>query len=99
LAVAFETLLSDFFAKGVTEKIVARVGLCLKGNSTASKYQEAVNTLFVKRGETVHLGNFTGTPDLLLARRAYGLCLTKIAALMPLTVKKLDEPIRHLLGT
>lgn len=99
LAVAFETLLSDFYAARVTEKIVARVGVCLKGDGAAPKYQAAVNTLFVKRGETVHLGNFTGAPDLLLARRAYGLCLTKIASLMPLTARKLDEPIRQLLGT
>jgi hypothetical protein len=98
LAVAFETLLSDFYAPGVTDKIIARVDLCLKGNIEAPKYQRAVKALFEKRGEAVHLGSFKGTPDLLLARRAYAFCLAKIASSMPLASKKMNEPIRHLLG-
>ncbi|MEI9988479.1 MAG: hypothetical protein WDM86_00425 [Rhizomicrobium sp.] len=98
LAVAFETLLSDFYTPGVTAKIIARVGACLKGNSAAAKYQTAVQSLFDKRGKAVHLGGFDGTPDLLLARRAYALCLAKIVFLLPLTVKKANEPIRLLFG-
>jgi len=88
----------DAYAPGVTDKIIVRVGLCLKGNIAASKYQKAVKALFEKRGEAVHLGSFDGTPDLLLARRAYAFCLAKIAARMPLTAKKMNEPIRQLVG-
>jgi hypothetical protein len=98
LAVAFETLLSDFYASGVTQKIMERVELCLKDDRGASKYKAAVKSLFEKRGESVHLGRFSGTPDLSLARRAYGLCLSKIAKLMPLEERKVDEPIRRLLS-
>ncbi|MEN6543664.1 hypothetical protein [Parvibaculum sp.] len=98
LAVAFETLLSDFYTQGVTAKIIARVGVCLTGNSGAGKYQSAVESLFDKRGKTMHLGGFDGTPDLLLARRAYALCLVKIVSLLPLTVKTTNEPVKALLG-
>lgn len=98
LAVAFETLLSDFYARGVTAKIMTRVGVCLTGNSDAGKYQSAVQSLFDKRGKAVHLGGFGGTPDLLLARRAYALCLAKIVSLLPVTVNTTNEPVRSLLG-
>jgi hypothetical protein len=55
LAVAFETLLSDFYAAGVTEKIVARVGLCLKGNIAAPKYQTESSASWIGAAASIGL--------------------------------------------
>jgi hypothetical protein len=98
LAVAFETLLTDYYAPQVNARIERRVGVCLKGTAGVRKYTRAVAELFEHRGAIVHQGRAAGDLDLLKPRRAYILCLQRIASLLDSLPRESGRPIGDLLG-
>jgi hypothetical protein len=73
-------------------------GICLKGTAGARKYTRAVAELFGHRGAIVHQGRATGDLDLLMPRRAYILCLQRIASLLDSLPRESGSPIGDLLG-
>ena len=98
LAIAFETLLTDHYAPGVTERITRRVRLCLRGVSGMRHYQEAVSNLFDCRGAIVHQGATATFSDIRIAHQAYVLCLQHIVALLQSLPSKEDSPVACVLG-
>ncbi|WP_396593824.1 hypothetical protein [Brevundimonas sp. R86498] len=75
LAVAFESLLIDSYASGVTGRIVDRAIHILKAEGQPAPVQEIVRKLFSARGDIVHAGSTSTTLNLPLAREAYAFCL------------------------
>lgn len=98
LAIAFDTLLMDAYASGVTKRLHRRVRLALKGVPGVIKYRAAVVDLFVARGAIVHSGRTDSDFDLLQARRAYVHCFVAVAARLNGLPNKGDHPIGRLLG-
>ncbi|HEV2388515.1 MAG TPA: hypothetical protein VGS20_14810 [Candidatus Acidoferrales bacterium] len=81
LAIAFEMLLTDNYAKGVKARVVRRVGIALKGLPRSRSMRDEVARLFEARGEVVHQGKHTTQTDLIVARKAYALSLIRLAKL------------------
>jgi hypothetical protein len=99
LAIAIETLLIDHFSPGMTERLVARAQFCMRGVPGTRKYQQAILDLFKMRGSIVHLGEVPPKGyDLHEARRAYVLCLQKIASRLHELPNQSGRPIGEILG-
>jgi hypothetical protein len=98
LAIAFETLLMDAYASGVTKRVHGRVRLALKGVRGVRKMRASVVDLFKARGAIVHSGRTEHQLDMLQARRAYVACLTVVASKLGALPNKGDHPIGRLLG-
>lgn len=71
LAIAFETLLSDYYAPGVTATILARLRRSLKGVRNIVQMHAAVGELFAARGSILHLGTANNPTSFGLSQRAY----------------------------
>jgi hypothetical protein len=71
LAIAFETLLTDGYAKGVGDRVKRRVHLLLKGVSGVRKMGAAVKELSELRNKSVHTGSAPKEPDWRLCRTAF----------------------------
>jgi hypothetical protein len=98
LAIAFEALLMDAYARGVTARLHSRVQLASKGIRGVEKYRAIVVSLFKARGAVVHSGTTEIKLDIVLARRAYIECFVVIAAKLKKLPSKGDHPIGALLG-
>lgn len=98
LAIAFEALLMDAYASGVTARLHRRLRLALKGIRGIKKYRAIVVDLFKARGAVVHSGNTEMKLDIVLARRAYVECFVAIAAKLKNLPSKGDHPMGRLLG-
>ncbi len=98
LAIAFEALLMDAYAGGVTARLHRRVRLALKGIRGVKKYRAIVADLFKARGAVVHSGSTAIKLDIVLARRAYIECFVIIAAKLKELPSKGDHPMGGLLG-
>jgi hypothetical protein len=98
LAIAFETLLMDAYASGVTRRLHRRVHLALKGVPGIRKYRAAVVGLFKARGAIVHSGRPDTDFDMLDARRAYVNCFIAVAGKLGALPNKDEHPIGRLLG-
>jgi len=81
LAIAFEVLLTDNYAKGVKERVIRRVGLALRGIAGNRSLRTEVKRLFEARGQVVHLGESSIQVDLEIARKAYVHSLIRLAQL------------------
>lgn len=97
LAVAFETLLTDFYAKGVSARIERRVGICLKGVPGVQDYKNSVMSVFHARGEIVHSGDFTKRADIRRAQAAFARCFCAVARKLS-SLSGSQEPIRQILA-
>jgi hypothetical protein len=98
LAIAFETLLTDFYAPGVTERILRRVRLCLKGVDGTRRFQAAVTNLFECRGAIVHQGTAQELSTMTVAHQAYVLCLQHVVFRLSQLPKQGNDPIGQILG-
>ncbi len=98
LAVAFETLLTDYYAPGVTERIIRRVGLCLRGMHGVSVYKAAVEAISHTRGEIVHTGQMTNQADIRRAQAAFARCFCMIANNVQVLSSGMAEPMRQIVG-
>jgi Apea-like HEPN len=98
LAIAFEALMIDAYASGVTARLHRRVQLALRGVKGIKKYRKIVVDLFKARGAIVHSGSTDVKLDIVLARRAYIECFVVIANKLKNLPSKGDHPIGRLLG-
>lgn len=98
LAVAFETLLTDHYSHGVTERITRRSGLALKGVRGMRKMKSQVVILYQSRGSSVHQGLCTKMPDLRVCRQAFIHCFVSICRKVSRLKADSKEPIREMLG-
>lgn len=98
LAIAFEALLMDAYASGVTKRLHCRVRLALKGVKGIRKYRAIVVDLFKARGAIVHSGSTEIKLDIVVARRAYIECFIVIADKLKILPSKGDHPMGELLG-
>ncbi len=71
LAVAFETLLTDYYASDVAKRIKRRVGLLVKGVRGSRKMTAAVRDLSDLRNKSVHTGQAPTEPDWQQCRLAF----------------------------
>jgi hypothetical protein len=97
LAIAFEMLLTDSSGRGMTDQIVRRVGMVLRGVPHVRGHELAVRELFSARGDIVHKGQ-EATMDLRPARRAYAAVFSRVALGLPTVQPTWSEPIRMLVG-
>jgi hypothetical protein len=97
LAIAFEMLLTDSSGRGMTDQIVRRVGIVLRGVPHVRGHERAVRELFSARGDIVHKGQEV-TTDLRPARRAYAAVFSRVALGLPGVQPMWSEPIRMLVG-
>lgn len=101
LAIAFEVLLTDNYAKGVKERVIRRVGLTLRGITGNRSLRTEVKRLFEARGQVVHLGETSIQVDLEIARKAYVhslIRLTQLASRKRRTTMKTGQAIGEILG-
>lgn len=98
LAVAFETLLTDSYGKGVADRISRRVGLCLKGAPGVARHRDAVLAIYYARSEIVHTGSLGQAANIVVAQAVFARCFHAIAGRLSLLADGSAEPIRDLLG-
>lgn len=98
LAIAFEALLMDEYAGGVTKRLHGRVKLALQGVKGVRKMRAAVVDLFRARGAVVHSGRTDVEVDLLTARRAYIACLIAVTGKLSSLPSKGERAIGRMLG-
>lgn len=97
IAVAFETLLTDAYQKGVAERIERRLGICLKGVPGVSAYKQAVLALYHARSEIVHSGSLGQQANLVAAQAAFARCFHTLVSRLQGWAPVANEPIRDLL--
>jgi hypothetical protein len=97
LAIAFEMLLTDSSGRGMTDQIVQRVGIVLRGVPNVRRHERAVRDLFSVRGGIVHKGD-EASVDLRPARRAYAAVFSRVAPGLPAVQSTWSEPMRRLVG-
>ena len=98
LAIAFETLLTDYYALGVAERVVRRVRICLRRRHGVSGYADAVRSVMASRGAIVHTGSTLANANRLKAQAAFALCFQALVAKLPLLGTSPDQPIGELLA-
>jgi len=98
LAVAFETLLTDAYARGVAERVKRRLRICLKGRRGIDDYIDAVNSIMEARGEIVHNGSTVKEAEIIKAQAAFALCFEDVAGRLPNLGNNLDRPVGRVLG-
>lgn len=98
LQVAFETLLTDHYARGVRERLARRVRICLRGVRGLEAYLASVDTIYIARGEIVHTGHNTKQADLERARAAFAHCFCFVAEQLDFVTPGMADPIRQILG-
>ena len=98
LAVAFETLLTDAYARGVSARIQRRVRICLRGKRGVADYLAAIISVMEARGAIVHNGSTVKEAAIIKAQAAFALCFETIVARLPNLGTSLDQPIGTMLG-
>jgi hypothetical protein len=97
LATAFEMLLTDGYATGVTNRLLGRTRTLLRGVRGTRALQAAVSDLYEARSQIVHEGRVEEL-DLTEARQAFVLCFLKIMARLPHLGAKEPRPMDFLTG-
>jgi hypothetical protein len=97
LAVAFETLLTDTYQKGVADRIERRLGICLKGVPGVGAYKQAVLAIYHARSEIVHSGSLAQQANIIAAQAAFARCFHMLVSRLAGWTATPDEPIRNLL--
>lgn len=98
LAVAFETLLTDFYAPGSVARLERRVGICLNQDPNVRQYQDSVVAVHKARSEIVHTGDGGRETDIRRAQAAFALCFLEVAARLDRLDRTMSDPVRELLG-
>ena len=96
LAISFECLVTDFYAKTVQKRIVRRARIALESVPNFEIFHTSVNDLYISRSEIVHQGRTVMNPDLMNCRKAFvHTFLFVVNRLENLPVKS-ETPIAHL---
>ncbi|TCP80848.1 hypothetical protein C8J31_11490 [Rhizobium sp. PP-CC-2G-626] len=98
LAVAFETLLTDHYARGSVPRLERRVGICLGAHPDVRRFQDSVIAVHKARSEIVHTGDGGHETDIKCAQAAFALCFLDVASRLEHLDRKMADPIRELLG-
>lgn len=98
LAVAFETLLTDSFAKGTDSRLERRVGICLKGKQGISSAKKAVVKIVHHRNEILHTGSTSQEADIEKAQAVFARCFIDLVTRLPNLPTKSEKPISDILG-
>ena len=98
LAVAFETLLTDSYAKGVAARVERRLRVCLRGRHGIDDYVAAVTSIMQARGEIVHNGSTVQEAAIIKAQAAFSLCFEDVANRLPSLGTSMDQPLGKVLG-
>jgi hypothetical protein len=98
LAVAFETLLTDSYQPGVADRIIRRVGICLKGFPGVDEYKRSVLEVYYARGSIVHTGELGQTANVTKAQGAFARCFCSIASRLASWTPTANDPMMNLLG-
>lgn len=98
LATAWEMMLTDRYATGVTARLERRTKLLLKGVTGTTKYQQAVRDTYSARSEIVHEGALQTQADLHAARAAYVHCFVEIVRRMSNLNPSSTTPLSDLIG-
>ncbi|QKS54034.1 hypothetical protein HUE56_26475 (plasmid) [Azospirillum oryzae] len=98
LAVAFETLLTDYYAPGSAARIQRRVGICLSSHPNVEVYKSSVLTIYHARSEIVHTGDGGHETEIHRAQAAFAMCFCEVASRLDQLDRKMLDPIRELLG-
>jgi hypothetical protein len=98
LATAFEMLLTDSYAPGVTERLKIRVRFLLQGHPDAEADVQLVSDLYESRSKIVH-GGARLSGDLRPAQRVFLRCLTAATTLMPELQRNEPNPADALFRT
>lgn len=97
LAIAFEILLTDSYGRGITDQIVRRVSLVLRGVPYKNDRTRAVRELFAARGEVVHRGRDEAF-DLRPAQKAYVAVFSRLAPALATVKPQSNAPLRDVTG-
>ena len=98
LSTAFEMLLTDSYAQGVTDRLHRRLGLVLTGVAGTRTYRRAFAELYNARGDLVHSGSDQAGLELQLARRAFVEAFCVIAPRVEALSIRDQTPMRTLTG-
>ncbi|NRD89478.1 hypothetical protein C8024_08500 [Sphingopyxis sp. BSNA05] len=98
LAVAFETMLTDFYAAGTADRLERRVGICLKGLMGVADYKSSVKAMVYLRNEILHTGQSTDESEIVKAQAAFALCFIKITSLLAQLPSRSQHPIKDMLN-
>jgi hypothetical protein len=98
LAIAFEMLLTDGYAKKVNERIVRRARLALSGVPGSKKYAKSVDELYQARGGIVHTGTTRISMDIQVARRAFVYAFVAISSKLSDLSPTSSTPMKDLAG-
>jgi hypothetical protein len=90
MTIAFEVLLTDFYAPGIGERLSERTADLLYRHKKKNAFAEAVSAIYAARNEAVHSGIRTVDVDMPTVREAYVRCLIKMVEYIPRL--PLDEP-------
>jgi hypothetical protein len=97
LAVAFEVLLTDFYAPGVAERVPQHLSLALRGVKKQGKYTAEVGKLYVARSQAVHTAEIQQEVDMTVARQAFVFAFLAITQRLSKLSTSAQEPIKELL--
>jgi hypothetical protein len=96
LATAFEMLLTDYFSRGVKDRLMRRYILAVGHEETT--LSSLIGELYERRSETVHQGKVEGSVDLRLAQKAFALALMGIVSRLGALPQESSQPIADILG-
>jgi hypothetical protein len=94
LAIALETLLIDYYSRGITKHLLFRLRVCIKGRRGVTAMSDAVDELFVNRGKIVHAGEVPDAPNIWIARKAYIFCFIYIMQKLKILGHDTNDPLR-----
>lgn len=97
LAVAFETLLTDYYAQGVSNRIERRASICLKGKNGISDYITGITSVMHARGSIVHNGSSADEADIIKAQAAFALCFEAVIGRLSKLGANHSQPIADML--
>jgi hypothetical protein len=98
LAIAFEVLLTDFYADGVLKRVGRRLRIALKSTPQKRKLCESVEALYSARSGIVHHGMADQESDLSLARAAFAHAFLGMTERLGAIPRDSNQPIAEMLG-
>ena len=97
LAVAFEILLTDNYARGVHSRIIDRLSILLRGVRGTQRYRNSVAKLYDIRSSYVHSGDIDDSLDIATARAAFVYAFLAFSSRFSAIPKQANEPIREII--
>ncbi len=97
LAIAFETLLTDYYQPNIRSLIEKNASLALKGVKGKKKHIDEILELYTFRSEIVHEGRSSINQNLDELRQVYSKVFLKIADKAKKIPEKVGDPIHQIL--